>query len=342
MSYPVSHHHTRPPYIRAAAAGLLLAAAFSLSSTGPAIAEDGASTPEQIVNVMNTMWGKQTPGQRANHAKGLLAEGTFTPSPDAKKLSRAGIFAGKTIPVTVRFSDATGLPHIADVSPNANPHGMAIRFHDKGHTDVDVITNSLPFFPVRTPEEFLQLLTAISKSKDAPHPTPAEQFIATHPTVAGAVGALKTPSSFARETYNGINTFIFTDSDGKKHPFRFKISPISGAHHLTQQEAEKQKPDFLVDELPTRLKKGPVKFALYAVLAEKDDAIDDGSKPFPADRRQVQLGTISIKNIPEDADKQAASILFLPGNLETGIEASADPLIDARNAAYAVSFSRRQ
>ena len=35
------------------------------------------------------------------------------------------------------------------------------------------------------------------------------------------------------------------------------------------------------------------------------------------------------------------ALLFLPGQLTDGIEASDDPLIDVRTGAYAVSFSRR-
>ena len=34
-------------------------------------------------------------------------------------------------------------------------------------------------------------------------------------------------------------------------------------------------------------------------------------------------------------------LLFLPGQLTDGIEESDDPLIDIRNGAYALSFSRR-
>jgi len=34
-------------------------------------------------------------------------------------------------------------------------------------------------------------------------------------------------------------------------------------------------------------------------------------------------------------------LLFLPGELTDGIEESNDPLIDVRNGAYALSFSRR-
>ncbi len=39
-----------------------------------------------------------------------------------------------------------------------------------------------------------------------------------------------------------------------------------------------------------------------------------------------------------DAQKK---LLFLPGQLVDGIEKSDDPLIDVRDGAYAISFSRR-
>ena len=37
----------------------------------------------------------------------------------------------------------------------------------------------------------------------------------------------------------------------------------------------------------------------------------------------------------------AKALLFLPGQVTDGIEPSDDPLINARDGAYAISFSRR-
>jgi catalase len=143
----------------------------------------GTSTAVQTVDAMNKLWGKH-PGMRANHAKGVVVEGSFKPSPAAKALSKANIFAGPVVPVTVRFSDSTGLPTLPDGSAGANPHGMAIKFHPAGGDPVDVVTNSLAFFPVATGEEFAELLQALAVSgPDAPKPTAAEKFIATHPAV---------------------------------------------------------------------------------------------------------------------------------------------------------------
>jgi catalase len=102
---------------------------------------------------LNKVFGVH-PGFRANHAKGIVAEGNFKASPEAAGLSRAALFNGSPIPVTVRFSDSTGIPNVPDGSANANPHGMAIKFHLPNGADTDMVINSLKFFPVATGEDF--------------------------------------------------------------------------------------------------------------------------------------------------------------------------------------------
>ena len=141
---------------------LLLAAGFSrlFSLLAPA---DAQSLPEDIVNALNKVWGVH-PGFRANHAKGIVGQGTFKATPAAAELSKAAIFSGETIPVTIRFSDSGGLPNVPDGSPQAVPHGLAIKFHLKDGSETDMVINSLKFFPVATGEEFRDLLLAIAAS----------------------------------------------------------------------------------------------------------------------------------------------------------------------------------
>jgi catalase len=313
-------------------------AAVLASGAGIARAQDSAT---QTVDVMNQLWGKN-PGMRANHAKGVVTEGVFTPTPAGAKYSAAAIFAGKPVPVTVRFSDSTGLPAIPDGSPGANPHGFAVKFHLPDGKDVDVVTNSLQFFPVATGEEFRDLLQALAASPpDAPHPTKAEQFFAAHPAAPKAFGSVATPSSFARETYNGVDAFIFVDAAGKRQPFRFRFVPVAGEEHIKPEDAAKLAPDHLVDELPKRLAKGPVSFRMMAQLAKPGDQTKDPTQPWPADRELADLGTITItKAAPDNAAAQKA-LRYLPNRLTPGIEVSDDPLIDARVRAYLISFGRR-
>src|SRR6202007_3370113 len=103
------------------------------------------------------LFGKH-PGFRANHAKGIVVEGSFKASPGAAALSRAVLFNGSTIPVTVRFSDSTGVPNLPDGAGPANPHGMAIKFHLPDGSDTDMVINALKFFPVASGADFRDLL----------------------------------------------------------------------------------------------------------------------------------------------------------------------------------------
>ncbi|MCJ2011754.1 catalase family peroxidase [Methylobacterium sp. J-076] len=321
---------------RALVAGVALAVITGL----PAVAQEG-STAEQTIDVMNTLFGKH-PGKRANHAKGVVAEGSFTPSPEAARISKASLFAGPAVPVTVRFSDATGVPTIADGAANANPHGMALKFKLADGSDMDVVVNSLAYFPVATGEEFRDLLKAVSESgPDAQKPTALERFVATHPAAATAGGTAKPPSSFARQTYNGVNAFVLVDKDGKRQPFRFKFVPVEGEDILPAAEAAKRDPNFLMGEIGPRIAKEPAKFRVLAQLAEAGDPTNDATKPWPETRKTVDLGTLTVsKAVPDSAEAEKA-LLFMPNALTDGIEVSDDPLIDARVQAYAVSFGRR-
>ena len=134
---------------------------------------------------------------------------------------------------------------------------------------------------------------------------------------------------------------MFVDAAGKRQPFRFQIAPVDGPEHLTAEDAARQAPDFLIDELPVRLGKAPARFRLSAQLAEPGDPTNDATKPWPADRKLVDLGTITVDRMDPDSAAASKELLFMPTNLIDGIEPSDDPLIDARVAAYAVSFERR-
>jgi catalase len=83
---------------------------------------------QDLIHQFDTLFG-QHPGFRPVHAKGALLTGTFTPSPDAASLTRAPHLNRKSTPVTVRFSDNTGIPLVPDTDPNTNPRGFAVRFH---------------------------------------------------------------------------------------------------------------------------------------------------------------------------------------------------------------------
>ena len=161
----------------------LLAVALLFIHAGPTWADETAKpVTEQLVDTLTKLAHGPYTGFRANHAKGILVEGSFTPSSQAAELSKAPHLQTTPSPVLVRFSNGTGVPTIADADPNAVPKGMALRFTlpDGGNTDIVAI--SVNGFPAATPEDFLGLLNAVAASgADVASPKPVEQFLATHP-----------------------------------------------------------------------------------------------------------------------------------------------------------------
>ncbi len=144
----------------------------------------------------------------------------------------------------VRFSNATGVPTLSDASPNASPHGIAIRFKLPDGSDTDIVSISANGFPVATPEDFLALLQAVSLSgPKAAKPTPIEQFLGSHPAATKFVTTpCPPPVSFATLAYFGINAFKFTNAQGKTQFARYQILPMAGEHGLSGASAAKHPP----------------------------------------------------------------------------------------------------
>jgi catalase len=321
---------------------LLLSAANLLRADDANPASDKLVV-EQLVDSLTELAHGPYKGYRANHAKGIMVSGTFTPTASAASLSKAPHLQKASSPVLVRFSDATGLPTIPDASADANPHGMAIRFQLADGAFTDIVSISINGFPAATPEEFLEFLNAVAASgPDAPKPSPVEKFLGTH---SAALKFVTTPApapvSFATQAFYGVNAFSFTNARGKTLYGRYRITPLAGEHALTKNQAAKAAPDYLMEELPARLKKGPAKFRISVQLALKDDVINDGTAVWPDNRPQVELGILTLKKVLPDSQQVEKTLMFSPLNLTDGIVASDDPILLARPAAYAISFGRR-
>src|SRR5882757_6145304 len=318
---------------------LALAIAAESMLTSAAGGADDASLTTEIVDTFYKIYGTH-PGFRVNHAKGVVAEGRFVATPAASALSRAALFDGRKIPVTVRFSNDGGFPSVPDGAPS-NPKGMAIKFHMPGGAEVDMVILAVKFFPVATGEEFRDLLVAISESPaDAPKPTKLDQFSASHPTFPASFGSAPTPDSFADQEYHGIDAFIFVDKAGHRQAVRYIMAPEK-SEHLTAEEAARKPPDFLVDDLPQRIAKGPVVFHLKAQLAAPGDQTQDPSKPWPDNRQVVDLGVLTLDQPVADSLEAQKKLSFLPTHLTDGIELSDDRLLVIRAGAEALSFARR-
>ena len=194
--------------------------------TNPALAQ-------QLLDALDALSGLH-PGFRPAHAKGLMCAGTFTPSPEAAKLTRAPHASRPSTPVTVRYSNSTGVPTIPDNDPaRSGPRGIAVRFHLADHVHTDIVAHSTNGFPVRTGEEFLEFLRAAA-AFGAGRPEALGAFLAAHPNAKRFVETPKPiPTSFAREAFFAVTAFKFTNADGVSRHGRFRIRPEAGTEYLS-------------------------------------------------------------------------------------------------------------
>jgi catalase len=297
-------------------------------------------TPGDFVDALNGAFGKQTTN-RATHAKGIVLLGKFTPTSQAAALSKAPHFR-QAVAIAVRFSDNTGIPTLADVAPQARPLGMSIKFHLPDGTDTDLVTHSLNGFPAKSPEDMRQfILAVIASGPGVATPTPIQKYLEAHPEAKPfAIDPGPPPVSYATIAYFGVNTFKFIAADGKVTFGRYQIIPESGKQFLSKDVVVNASHDYLLEEIRTRVRKGPVRFKLVLQLPAPGDKLDDPSIPWADTNKIIELGTIEIASVVPDSDATQRALLFLPSLLPDGIE-PADPMIRFRGLAYPVSYDRR-
>lgn len=300
----------------------------------------------QIFETMVRVPGTQA-GHRIVHAKGLVCHGTFTPSRDASTLSKAAHFAGPAVPLTVRFSNGAPDPFIPDNSAFAGPRGIAIRFDLPGGETSDIVALSHNGFVVGTGEEFLELQKAIlATDPSKPHPWPIEQFLGAHPVALKFVQeSAAAPESFATEAFFSNDSFVFVNKSGVKQTIRYKIVPVTGlrgVRSLSEDQAKAKSPDYLFQDLKTRIAKAPIQYGLVAQLPNPGDPTHDPSIVWPVDRREVILGTMNITSVLADSASAEKELAFFPTNLVDGIETSDDPFPDLRSRVYLLASNHRQ
>jgi catalase len=297
---------------------------------------------EKLLEALDALSGLH-PGFRPAHAKGVMCSGTFAPSAEAATLTRAPHVRRPSTPVTVRYSDATGVPTIPDNDPaRSGPRGIAVRFNLGGHAHTDVVAHSTNGFPVRTGEEFLEFLRAVT-AFGAGRPEALGAFLAAHPSAKRFVETPKPiPTSFTREAFFAVTSFQFSNAQGATRHGRFRIRPEGGTEYLSDAAAAAKSEHFLFDELGQRLAEGPVRLGVFVQLAGPGDDVADASVPWPDSRAEVPFGTITLAARVDDQVPELRKIIFDPVPRVEGIEPSGDPLTDVRSDIYLLSGRRRR
>jgi catalase len=306
-----------------------------------------SATPQsvisQLVETMRALAGSH-PGFRPVHAKGLVCSGTFRGAPDARGVTKAAHLQGQPVPVAIRFSNASGDPDVHDGIPNAR--AMAVKFRIAERKNPDILALSIEGFLGPKPEDFLAFLQAQlpDKATGQPSPDAVPSFLGSHPITRAFVERLMqkpVPASYGQATYYAEHALRFTAADGTSRFGRYRWVPEAGEAFLSPDDGGKRSPNFLREELEGRLKKGPVVFRLLLQVAKEGDPTDDPTALWPADRQLVELGRLELTAISPTSAADERSLIFDPANLTDGIEFSGDPFLQARSAAYSISYDQR-
>ena len=300
-------------------------------------------TPARMVDRLSTLGGEPL-GHRRNHAKGICFRGEFAANGAGRAFSKAPMFLAGHYPVIGRFAIAVQNPLTKDAAGRVR--SMAFRITAPDGQEWRSGMNDIPVFPVATPAAFYELLKIDlpDPATGKPDPAAGPRFIAAHPDFQPFLHWLQTApwtSSYAGETYNGLNAFIFTDSDGMRRAVRWSMEPTLPPQLAAPADLAKLGPDFLEQDLVDRLKQGNLTWHLVVTLAAPGDPANDATKAWPADRPHAIVGDLSIYKAEAEADGPCRDFNFDPLILPVGIEPSGDPLLSARSAAYANSFDRR-
>jgi len=294
-------------------------------------------TPDEMVDALTPPTGEPL-GHRRNHAKGICFTGVFEANGAGSALSYAQVFARGQYPALGRFNLAAADPNAPDATVRVRGMGLRISTPDGQEWRTAMIDP--PFFPVSTPQAFYELLLA-SASKD---PNAMKVFAGAHPEIAAFGEWAKTApwtGSYAEDRFNGLDSFIFTDSAGAKHVVRWSLVPAAQPAPVSPDDLAKRGPDFLEQEITERVRGGPQRWTMIVTVANPGDPTADPSKAWPADRRTVDVGTLTVQQIEAERDGPCRDINFDPTVLPSGMRTSDDPFPAARSAAYAESFDRR-
>jgi len=299
-----------------------------------------ALTPARFIDRFEQINGVHS-GFRRNHAKGLGVSGFFESNGNGVRLSKSAAFEPGRVPVIGRFSLDGGQPYQSD-RPSTR-RGLGLQFSLPNGELWRTAMINFPLFPVRTPGIFYERLLAFKQDPATGMPDPAQvkAFEERHPEtveVLKKITAEPQASGFGNTTFHGLNTFLFTNSAGKTTPVRWILNPMQPFEAAGAAPPDK---DYLFDELITQIHRQPLRWRLIVIVGKPGDPTNDPSIGWPADREQVDVGTLTLDRVEAEELSAATDIIFDPLMLPAGIAPSDDPVLRVRSGVYVQSHTRR-
>ena len=312
-----------------------------VAPTASAMAQ--SQTTETIVETMRALSGKQK--ARPSGAKGQCFTAKFTPTAEARSLTKSAAFA-KESSALVRFSVGSGNPKVSDAAKTVN-RGLAVRIDPNGPGQSEFVMVNAPVNFAKSPEQMLAFLQARSPGADGkPDADKIKAFTEANPETTNQAKYLASrpvPASWVGVGYWAIHPYTFTSSQGTKQIVKFRMMPQSDEVGLTDDQAKAKPADFLVEELTGRIaEKKSASLDLVAVYGTAADAKIPATEQWPDEDKRESVKVASLTIVGLEKNETCDEQFFDPTTLADGLAGPTDdPLFVQRQPAYAISISQR-
>jgi catalase len=292
--------------------------------------------------------------ERVVHARGSGAHGYFQVYEPLTDLTRADFLSDPSLktPVFVRFSTVQGSRGSADTVRDVR--GFATKFYTR-QGNFDLVGNNIPVFFIQDGIKFPDVVHAVKPEPHHEMPQGASahdsfwDFVSLVPETAHMVMWVMSdrgiPRSYRTMEGFGVHTFKLVNARGEAKLCKFHWKPLLGAHSLVWDEAQKiagKDPDFHRRDLWEAIEAG--QFPEYElglqIIDEKDELafgfdLLDPTKLLPEEDVPVRrVGKLVLDRNPDNFFAETEQVAYCVQNLVPGIDATNDPLLQARLFSY--------
>ncbi len=289
--------------------------------------------------------------ERAVHAKGWGAFGTFTVTHDITRFTRAKIFSeiGKQTELVSRFSTVAGEAGAADQERDVR--GFSLKFYTE-EGNWDLVGNNTPVFFVRDPYKFPDFIhtqkrhprTNLRSSKAM------WDFWSLSPESLHQITILFSdrgcPVSPMHMNGYGSHTFSFWNDAGERYWVKFHFKTQQGHEHYTNAEAEEvigQTRENYQEALFGAIENGEFpKWTMFVQIMPELDAEKTSYNPFDLTKvwphgeyPLIEVGELTLNRNAQNYFTEIEMAAYSPSNVVPGIGFSPDKMLQARIFSYA-------
>ncbi|WP_168582529.1 catalase [Gephyromycinifex aptenodytis] len=292
--------------------------------------------------------------ERAVHARGAGAHGTFVSYGTAAKVTSAGFLAKDVAtPVFVRFSTVLGSRGSADTVRDTR--GFATKFYTDEGT-FDLVGNNMPVFFIQDGIKFPDVIHAGKPHPDREIPQAQSahdtfwDFVSLHTEAQHLtmwnMSDRGIPASFRTMEGFGVHTFRLINEAGETTLAKFHWKPKAGIHSLVWEEAQITQgmdPDFHRRDLADAIEAGAFpqwELGIQTFPDTEDETFEgidllDPTKLVPEELAPVQpIGMMTLDANPTNYFAETEQVAFNPSHLVPGIDVTNDSLMQARLFSY--------